>query len=267
MPQTNKKTRFSVFLKNKIVFWLPLFLILLFFIFRFIDKEKYFSLIQEDGLIEYLQSFFYLTASIFTLATAGRLLKNKQKKIAFFYFLFSFALFFVAGQEVSWGQRIFNLDNPNFFAQHNTQEEISIHNLGPIQDLLHFGYILIGFFGAFGYFLAQPILKRYPKLKKNNNQLLFLPQPITKLYFFLVALFYFIFDYIREPLVRFLSKLPISTVDHVGRDTLIWLKINHYTVSDWTTPQDQEVFEFILAIGVLIFILKNWQRVKKQTRN
>ncbi|MGI6278496.1 MAG: hypothetical protein ACOYJ8_01640 [Patescibacteria group bacterium] len=267
MPQTNKKTRFSVFLKNKIVFWLPLFLTLAFFIFRIINRQKYFLLIQEDGLVEYLQSFFYLAATIFSVIIANRLLKKGQKKLALIYLFFSLGLFFIAGEEVSWGQRIFGLDNPDFFAQHNTQEEISIHNLGPIQDLLHFGYILVGFFGAFAYSLAQPILKRYPKLKENNNQLLFLPQPITKLYFFLVALFYFIFDYIREPLIELLAKIPISTIDHIGRDTLIWLKVNHLFIRDWVNPYDQEVFELILALGMLIFILKNWQRVKKQTRD
>ncbi|KUK84170.1 MAG: hypothetical protein XD98_0142 [Microgenomates bacterium 39_6] len=267
MPAKNKKEPSSASLKNKIIFWLPLFLTLAFFIFRIINRQKYFLLIQEDGPVEYLQSFFYLVAAILGLVITGHFFKNNQKKLALIYLFFSLGLFFIAGEEISWGQRIFGLDNPDFFAQHNTQEEISIHNLGPIQDLLHFGYILVGFWGAFGYFLAQPILKRYPKLKKNNNQLLFLPQPITKLYFLLVALFYFYVDYVRLSLVDFLAKLPISTVDHVGRDTLIWLKVNHYTVSDWITPQDQEVFEFILALGVLIFILKNWQRVRKQARD
>ncbi|MDD3532272.1 MAG: hypothetical protein PHW57_02995 [Candidatus Shapirobacteria bacterium] len=253
--------------KEKFVFYLPICLWLAFLIFRIINREQYFLLIQEDGLVEYSQSFLYLLVGIFAILISGRFFKNKQKGLAAIYLFFSLALVFVAGEEISWGQRIFGLDNPDFFAQHNTQEEISIHNLGPIQDLLHFGYILVGFFGAFAYSLAQPILKRYPKLKENNNQLLFLPQPITKLYFFLVALFYFIFDYIREPLIELLAKMPISTIDHIGRDTLIWLKVNHLFIRDWVNPYDQEVFELILALGMLIFILKNWQRVKKQTRD
>jgi len=251
---------------EKIVFWLPVFLLLAFFIFRIINKQEYFILIQEDGLVEYLQALFYLSAAVLAAMLAGNFLKNRQKKLALFYLLFSLALFFVAGEEISWGQRIFNLENPDFFSQYNRQEEISIHNLGPIQDLLHFGYIVTGLFGAFAYYLAKPLLKKYPNLKKTDNHLLFLPQPITRLYFLPVSIFYFFFDYIKEPLIELLAKLPISTIDHVGRDTLIWLKANHLFIRDWVTPYDQEVFELFLALGVLIFVWENWRRVRTQSK-
>jgi hypothetical protein len=249
--------------KNKLVFWLPLFLLLAFLIFRIINKQEYFIFIQEDGLVEYLQSFFYLLTAALGAMIANRFLKNRQKGLAAIYLLFSLALIFIAGEEISWGQRIFNLDNPDFFTQHNTQKEINFHNLGPVQNFLHFSYILIGLFGAFGYCLAKPLLKKYPKLKKNHKHLLFLPQPITRLYFLPVSIFYFFFDYVKEPLIELLAKLPISTVDHLGRDTLIWLKINHLFIRDWVNPYDQEVFEFILSLGMLIFAWLNWQRIKK----
>jgi hypothetical protein len=251
---------------KKVIFWLPVFLFLVFLSFRIINKEQYFYFIQEDGLVEYLQSFFYLLAAVLAAIIADHFFKNTQKKLAVVYLLFSLALFFVAGEEISWGQRIFNLENPNFFSQHNRQEEISIHNLGPIQDLLHFGYILTGFFGAFSYYLAKPLLKKYQNLKKDNYYLLFLPQPVTKLYFLFLASFYFFFDYIKEPLIKLLAKLPISTIDHVGRDTLIWLKVNHLFIRDWVTPYDQEVFELFLALGVLIFVWENWRRVRTQSK-
>ena len=37
---------------------------------------------------------------------------------------------FVAGEEVSWGQRIFSYATPEFFRYHNVQKELTIHNLG-----------------------------------------------------------------------------------------------------------------------------------------
>jgi len=153
--------------KNKLVFWLPLFLLLAFLIFRIINKQEYFIFIQEDGLVEYLQSFFYLLTAALGAMIANRFLKNRQKGLAAIYLLFSLALIFIAGEEISWGQRIFNLDNPDFFTQHNTQKEINFHNLGPVQNFLHFSYILIGLFGAFGYCLAKPLLKKYPQLFNN----------------------------------------------------------------------------------------------------
>jgi hypothetical protein len=36
---------------------------------------------------------------------------------------------FGAGEEISWGQRILNIESSEFFVKHNAQREINIHNL------------------------------------------------------------------------------------------------------------------------------------------
>jgi hypothetical protein len=36
---------------------------------------------------------------------------------------------FCAGEEISWGQRIFGWSSPGFFLQHNAQHETNLHNL------------------------------------------------------------------------------------------------------------------------------------------
>ena len=36
---------------------------------------------------------------------------------------------FGAGEEISWGQRIFQIKSPSFFLQNNSQGEINLHNL------------------------------------------------------------------------------------------------------------------------------------------
>ena len=36
---------------------------------------------------------------------------------------------FGVGEEISWGQRILNIDTPEFFMAHNKQQETGLHNL------------------------------------------------------------------------------------------------------------------------------------------
>jgi hypothetical protein len=45
------------------------------------------------------------------------------------FVLMALAMFAGFGEEISWEQRIFNLQTPSFFSDHNLQNETNIHNL------------------------------------------------------------------------------------------------------------------------------------------
>ena len=47
----------------------------------------------------------------------------------YFFLLMACIFLFGFGEEISWGQRIFNFDTPDFIANRNTQKELTIHNL------------------------------------------------------------------------------------------------------------------------------------------
>jgi hypothetical protein len=84
---------------------------------------------QEDGSIENLTALMMLASA---MVAYQRLFtgKFKQKKPAFLTTLgIGIACFFVAGEEISWGQRIFNLESGVFFETHNAQYETNFHNL------------------------------------------------------------------------------------------------------------------------------------------
>lgn len=42
---------------------------------------------------------------------------------------FALIFFFGAGEEISWGQRIFNIESSAFFMENNAQKETNLHNL------------------------------------------------------------------------------------------------------------------------------------------
>lgn len=139
------------------------------------------SFVMEDGLAECLQFLFYLTAAFFFYKSSTKT-KSFNKIILS---LLCLAFIFVAGEEISWGQRIFNLQTPEALKYANKQQEISVHNLNFIHTyLLHKSYMLIGFLGAF----SRLIIKKY---FSKSKLLVFTPQ--TYLSFgFIFTLFYYL---------------------------------------------------------------------------
>jgi len=86
------------------------------------DEKTLHKLTTEDGLFENLAAMCFFTASIFFFRTY--LLSRNL------FFLFLFVIFlFGAGEEISWGQRIFNFNTPDILYEINEQRETNIHNI------------------------------------------------------------------------------------------------------------------------------------------
>jgi len=77
----------------------------------------------EDGVVEYLSVVFWGVGLIFSIILT---IKKKNKLIAF---VFLFVCFIWIGEEISWGQRIFNIETPELIANANKQSELNFHNL------------------------------------------------------------------------------------------------------------------------------------------
>jgi len=96
----------------------------------YIDHEFFVStLATEDGLIEWLTVLALATTSMVCLYRAITLRGNKPTLFLGMTFLLGLVFLFGAGEEISWGQRIFNTESSEFFQQHNAQGETNLHNL------------------------------------------------------------------------------------------------------------------------------------------
>jgi len=110
-----------------------LFLIILFAIgiFYSFTNLEYFdkSFTKEDGFIEWSTSILLFSISLLCFYRLFRL--GKTKKILWIVGTFAFALIFLfgAGEEISWGQRVFNIESSDYFIQNNAQKETNLHNL------------------------------------------------------------------------------------------------------------------------------------------
>ena len=107
------------------------------------DKE-YFAAVYafEDGIVEYGTALFLLICS-FVLIGNARALWRKGMTVAAWLTAFYGLLFFLgAGEEVSWGQRIFGWESGEFFIENNKQLETNFHNL--VVGELHLAKTLFG---------------------------------------------------------------------------------------------------------------------------
>jgi hypothetical protein len=179
-------------------------------------------LIKEDGALEYLQVLLYAGTACLALLVATRW---PSRSIRWAFLLFGLACAFVAIEEVSWGERLLGFDPPESIRELNTQDEMSLHNLAPVQGLLHSAYIVVGLIAGLGWWAAG----RLPDGGMRRTFEVILPGRLTTLFFLPVAGFY-------------------VYMEVVGTPTVGWLR-----------SQDQEAFETLLAGGFAVFMWMRWR--------
>ena len=135
---------------------------------------------SEDGPLEWLQFIEYGLSSLFAFLIFVRQ-KNKKSFNSIVWFLFAFLSLVIAGEEISWGERItgFGIDN---ISNLNIQGETNFHNL----PFFH-NYLLDPVFEISCIFLGWICWRRF-------NKITAFPSKDLSLFFLFVALFYFYFD-------------------------------------------------------------------------
>ena len=101
----------------------------LFFIIS--DTQSLLAIAREDGFFEYAGAFLFLFSGILFLMSfwKGR---KRGKTFSFRNVVFLFlGVIFLLGffEEISWGQRIFNIATPEGLEEINRQGELNFHNL------------------------------------------------------------------------------------------------------------------------------------------
>ena len=96
-------------------------------VYLFFDDETIWRLAKEDGFFENLTAVFFVFGAVL-LFLSFRRTKN--------IFLLGLAVLLLigAGEEISWGQRIFNFRTPGWVHKVNVQNEFNIHNIETFND-------------------------------------------------------------------------------------------------------------------------------------
>ena len=122
----------------------------------------------EDGFIEWLTVVALLATMIVCLRRAWQLKQRAKPLFMAMTILFGLAFLFGAGEEISWGQRLLNLESPAFFKENNAQGETNFHNTiindTKINKLVFgkgIGILLLFYLAVF-----IPLYRRRPAFKK-----------------------------------------------------------------------------------------------------
>ncbi len=105
-----------------------------------IDAETADRFGWEDGPIETAGAVFFLAAAAGFLAASIRSLRHSREpgKVEVWppvvFALLTLLMFVCFGEEISWGQRVFNWRAPPVFARFNAQNETNLHNIQAVHQ-------------------------------------------------------------------------------------------------------------------------------------
>lgn len=84
---------------------------------------------REDGFIEYATAIMLLFISLLSFSRLFKLWSVKPVLWKLGVLGFALIFLFGAGEEISWGQRIFNIESSQYFIDNNAQQETNLHNM------------------------------------------------------------------------------------------------------------------------------------------
>lgn len=171
--------------KKAVGFTMPV-LFTIFVVYHLWSLTNFKEIVKEDHLVEWLQFWFLVLSIILIFINANILKRKKNLFVAIIYILVGMFLVFMAGEEISWGQRILEFQTPDSIAVENLQKETTIHNLYIFQNTNWLFYLVITLYGS----LSCLILAFVPQRVKQTLQLLIVPYFVSP--FFIFALIYYL---------------------------------------------------------------------------
>lgn len=124
------------------------------------------SFVVEDGPVEWMTVLVLVICAALCFFRVFHLRTKKPKLFLSMTFLLGILFIFFAGEEISWGQRIFDIETPHWFEKKNAQQEINLHNLrvngvklNKIIFVYGMGLVLLTF-----WFVITPAYGKYPRV-------------------------------------------------------------------------------------------------------
>ena len=191
------------------------------------DKSLYRFVTNEDSVLEWPQFLGIAAAFVFALLCAWRLRRAGRPILALAYLLFGIGCFFVAGEEIAWGERVLGYGTPEALEEINEQKETTVHNINVVQQFTNLTYFLAGLYGS----VVAWIVRGSERWRRSDLVDLLLP-PI-----FLTTAFFVMFGYKA-------------------------LRFAFFRESGFTVTRAGEWAEFCLALGFSVFAFLQWRRLR-----
>jgi hypothetical protein len=194
-----------------------------------LGERAYFWYVGEDGFAESLTALLFLGGFFYSIRARNELSRGGDKLLTPLFFVAILGMAFLAGEEVSWGQRFFHWSTPEALAERNVQGETTLHNINGVHQVIGLAQLLLGAYGTF-----LPLL--VPRLGAGPlKRLLTGIVPPARYIPYFVPLFVW-------RLARLFFEIPEK---------------HHYAIT-----QINEVLECVLALGLMLFFRHAWLRAK-----
>lgn len=176
-------------------FWFP-FVISLITIAAAVAYRPLFDLITgEDRLGENLQVVAWIVALVFCILIAKQAEFPKSTRVLFS--VLAVGIVFIIGEEISWGQRIFDFQTPAELVNQNRQGESNLHNIYGVQDVFSWLMFVIGAYGVGSSLYAMKRYGNYASWSPLAKTLA--PHPILISYFLLMFVWRFYRNLFEPP--------------------------------------------------------------------
>lgn len=212
---------------KKILFFSPAPLILIAFLIYLLDPDLFRWMVEEDSVVEWSQ-FFLLIISCTLSYLLAKYWWKRERLLGLIFGICTLTLFFVAGEEISWGQRLFGIQTPDSIKEINLQDEITVHNIGPVFGYVYIGYMIVGLAGSTSW-IIKIVLWRWINSRAK------------KILEFIVPNWYY-FWFFAIPFKKNFDRVYIS--QPVGE--VLW----------------EEPMELLLIMGITLFFIDRYYRVK-----
>lgn len=174
------------------------FLVAIIYYFYYFDPVTYTRLITEDQWGEYAAAICFVLAGLLMILLVPKGESLSQKVI---WSLIGLAALFISGEDLSWGQRIFNIPTPDWLDRINEQHELTLHNIKGVNSgelSVIIAYLLIGWSVFSGLVTIFP-----PQLKDIINKIGLPIIPIRFMPIFLIQPYFQLF-------------YPVAKADEIG---------------------------------------------------
>lgn len=221
--QNGMKKFFFNEIKDTKAYILLLFAVLLlsFSTYLWLDREVIIIAGDEDGFFEYATAILFFVSSICML--------TQIKKGGWVFFMLFLLLFVGAGEEISWGQRIFSIKTPEEIKSANVQGEMNIHNL---------------------YFFNR---ENFDQSEKTGWRKLITINSLYRIFIFSMGVLIPLIAFFVPTFKRFLSKLKVPTFPvTIGVFFILsWLffKMTNYLTPPVSVEDNaaEEIFEYMTS--------------------
>ena len=147
----------------------------------------YVRLISEDNIGESATFLALITASVLF---AILFVTSRKKKGGVWHLLLAAGTFFIAMEEISWGQRLLGFHTPDFLQTINFQGEFTVHNISAVAPTSLTYRLLGGVFAVYG--LVFPLLVAVSQRIRRVVEYVGLPLPPLHLAPIFMATAYFL---------------------------------------------------------------------------